>query len=169
MHQIFTLLLLCFTFYIICHTTNYVSLLCSGMKPLNFSVEACRWKGIGRTSATMIGALRDLRLLTICMSFWGATTTLGRRWPAIRHYSYLGSSSRLMSSKISKDVMGQKTLKTMAISTGTTFVVMYCWLKHHRSEAEHTQETFSSASVSNNCNHAKWSCDSHLSLFFVSL
>ena len=110
-----------FTFFIISHTTlsNNVFILCSGMKPLNCSVEACLWEGTGHTSATMTGVSQDLRLWIICMSCWGATTTLGLRWLAIRLCSCSKSSSRPMSLKTSKDAMGQRTLKTIAICTGT--------------------------------------------------
>lgn len=96
----------------------YFSLLCSGMKLLNSSAEACRWDVTGQTSVTMTAVSQDLRLLITCMICWGPTTTLDLRWLATRLCSCSGSSSRPMSLKTSKDAMGQRTLKTMAICTG---------------------------------------------------
>lgn len=112
-------------------TGHHVSLLCSGMKPLNCSVEACHWEDTGQTSATTIGVLQDLRLLITYTSFWGGTTTLGRRWLATRPCSCSGSSSRHMSSKTSRDIMGRRTFKTVAICIGITSVFMSCYSLIH--------------------------------------
>lgn len=101
--------------------TVCVSLFCSGMKPLNFSEEACRSGGTGHISAATTGASRDRRRWITSMTSWGATTTLVLRWPGTRLCSFSGSSSRLMWWKISKGGMEQKSLKTTVICTGALF------------------------------------------------
>lgn len=100
-----------------------VSLFCSGMKPLNFSGEACRSGGTGRISAATTGASLVQRRWITSMTSWDATTTLVLRWPGTRLCSSWGSSSRLTWWKISKGGMEQKNLKTTVICTGA---LLFC-------------------------------------------
>lgn len=90
----------------------------SGTKPSSSSVEACRWGATGHISDATTGVSPAPRLWTTCTSSWGATTTLGRRWPVTRRCSCSGSSSKPTSSKTSRVATGQRTLKTVDNSTG---------------------------------------------------
>lgn len=110
----------------------YCLLFYSGMKPLSCSAAACHWRGTGLTSAATTGVSPGPRLWITCTSCWGATTTSGPRWPAIRPCSCSRSSSRPTSSRTSKDATGPRTSRTAAICTGTALLFRWHARRHHR-------------------------------------
>lgn len=107
--------------------TSIFFYLLSGMKPSDFSAKGCRSDVTGHISGVMIGVSQELRVLTSSTSCSDKTRTLDQRWRATKRCSYSESSLKIMSLRMSKDVLEKRILMTMDVYIGAVKDIEVVW------------------------------------------